>query len=67
MRFQMRNEPEEGASAKMEISTKKEKDVMYVQVKEDIDLYNAPFFKQTVQDYIKQGERKFLINLSDVS
>ncbi len=48
----------------MNISTKKEASALLVTVAGRMDAVTAPEFEKSILDFIAQGERNFLINLS---
>ncbi len=50
----------------MEIFTRKEKDVSVVVVSGRMDAITAPDFENHLDSLISQGDRSFLINLSDL-
>jgi len=42
-------------------------DVVVLDLKGEIDLYNTPELKQAIDEHISKGKRKIIINMSDVS
>ncbi len=51
----------------MEISLKENDDVAILTMSGEIDLYNAPQIRDTINDLIAQGKYKVVINLASVS
>lgn len=48
----------------MEITKRKEKDIMIISVKGRMDAVTAPSFEEDVTDLISKGEKAFIINFS---
>ncbi len=42
-------------------------DVVILDLKGEIDLYNTPELRQVIEEQISKGKRKIIINMSDVS
>jgi anti-anti-sigma factor len=48
----------------MEITKRKEKDIMIISVKGRMDAVTAPSFEEDMADLISKGEKAFIINFS---
>lgn len=48
----------------MEISKRKEKDIVVISVKGRMDAVTSPAFEKDMSDLITKGEKTFVINLS---
>ena len=51
----------------MEVETRKYRDIVVIDVKSDMDLYNVHELKEMVKKMIRMNVRKFILNLEDVS
>lgn len=68
MRFKLNNlDSENEKKKKMELKIQEDGDIGIISVAEDIDLYNAPFFKEKAMELIDKGFTKILVNLAEVS